>query len=81
LVALSVVTGHAAAVVVRWHQDLTVFSFFGRNLFYSTSVAVALLILGILAWPGLGGGLAPGRAHDRGAGGRGMAGFPGPGSR
>ena len=93
LVALSVVAGHAAGVVVRlWRDqehrpwgfllaaagglvaclplvmvgsaqagnqiawiprpglDLTDFAFFGRNLFYSTSVAAALIILAILAW-------------------------------
>jgi mannosyltransferase len=30
--------------------DLTDFAFFGRNLFYSTSVAAALIILAVLAW-------------------------------
>ncbi|HET9969949.1 MAG TPA: glycosyltransferase family 39 protein [Streptosporangiaceae bacterium] len=30
--------------------DLTDFSFFGRNLFYSTSVAAALIVLAVLAW-------------------------------
>jgi mannosyltransferase len=92
-VALAVVTGHAAAVamrwwrdrddrlfwfapaavaglaawlplaVVSWHEestqvgwivrpglDLSVFSFFARNLFYSTSVAAAFILLAILAW-------------------------------
>jgi mannosyltransferase len=92
-VALAAVTGHAAAVamrwwrdrddrlfwfvpaalaglaawlplaVVSWHEesgqvgwilrpglDLAVFSFFARNLFYSTSVAAALILLAILAW-------------------------------
>jgi mannosyltransferase len=93
LVALSVVTGHAAGVLLRWWQardkqmfwfapatilalvaclplamvgsaqaknqiawipkpdlDLTDFAFFGRNLFYSTSVAAALIVLAVLAW-------------------------------
>jgi mannosyltransferase len=93
LVALSVITGHAAGVALRWYQDrdnrqlwfagaaaaglaaclplvvlgsaqaadqvkwisrpgldLAVFSFFGRNLFYSTSVAAALIVLAVLAW-------------------------------
>jgi mannosyltransferase len=93
LVALSVVTGHAVAVAVRWWQnrddrhigfvaaavggvaacwplalvgsgqaatqvawiarpglDLSSFAFFGRNLFYSTSVATALIVLALLAW-------------------------------
>jgi mannosyltransferase len=30
--------------------DLADFAFFGRNLFYSTSVAAALIILAVLAW-------------------------------
>jgi mannosyltransferase len=30
--------------------DLTDFAFFGRNLFYSISVAAALIILAVLAW-------------------------------
>jgi len=30
--------------------DLTDFAFFGRNLFYSTSVAAVLIILAVLAW-------------------------------
>jgi mannosyltransferase len=30
--------------------DLTDFAFFGRNLFYSTSVATALIVLAVLAW-------------------------------
>jgi len=30
--------------------DLTDFAFFGRNLFYSTSVAAALIILAVMAW-------------------------------
>jgi mannosyltransferase len=93
LVALCVVTGHAAGVALRWRQDrdnrqlwfaaaaaaalaacaplavlgsaqaanqvkwiakpgldLAVFSFFDRNLFYSTSVAAALIVLAIVAW-------------------------------
>jgi mannosyltransferase len=43
-----------AADQVKWIPrpglDLTVFSSFGRNLFYSTSVAAALIVLAILAW-------------------------------
>jgi mannosyltransferase len=93
LVALSVVTGHGAAVAMRWRRDrdradlgfvpaavgavclcyplavvgsdqargqvswiarpgldLTTFAFFGRNLFYSTSVAAALILLALVAW-------------------------------
>jgi mannosyltransferase len=92
-VALAAVTGHAAAVAMRWWRDrddrlfwfvpaalaglaawlplaviswheesgqvgwilrpgmdLPVFSFFVRNLFYSTSVATAFILLAILAW-------------------------------
>jgi mannosyltransferase len=92
-VALAAVTGHAAAVAIRWWRDrddrlvwfvpavlaglaaylplamfswgeeggqvgwilrpgldLSVFSFFARNLFYSTSVASAFILLAILAW-------------------------------
>jgi mannosyltransferase len=36
--------------IARPDHDLTEFAFFGRNLFYSTSVATALIILAILAW-------------------------------
>ena len=43
-----------AADQVKWIPrpglDLAVFSFFGRNLFYSTSVATALIVLALLAW-------------------------------
>ncbi len=43
-----------AANQVKWIPkpglDLDVFSFFGRNLFYSTSVAAALIVLAIVAW-------------------------------
>jgi mannosyltransferase len=50
-----VVLGSAqAANQVKWIPrpglDLAVFSFFGRNLFYSTSVAAALIVLAIVAW-------------------------------
>lgn len=38
------------AWIARPDLDLTDFAFFGRNLFYSTSVATALIILAILAW-------------------------------
>jgi len=36
--------------IARPDHDLSEFAFFGRNLFYSTSVAAALIILAILAW-------------------------------
>ena len=36
--------------IVRPDLDLTDFAFFGRNLFYSTSVAAALIIVALLAW-------------------------------
>jgi mannosyltransferase len=36
--------------IVRPDLDLTDFAFFGRNLFYSTSVAAGLIILALLAW-------------------------------
>jgi mannosyltransferase len=43
-----------AADQVKWIPrpglDLAVFSFFGRNLFYSTSVAAALIVLATVAW-------------------------------
>jgi mannosyltransferase len=50
-----VVLGSAqAADQVKWISrpglDLAAFSFFGRNLFYSTSVAAALIVLALLAW-------------------------------
>jgi mannosyltransferase len=50
-----VVLGSAqAAGQVGWIPkpglDLYAFSFFGRNLFYSTSVATALIVLALLAW-------------------------------
>jgi mannosyltransferase len=38
------------AWIPRPGLDLSAFSFFGRNLFYSTSVAAALIVLAILAW-------------------------------
>jgi len=38
------------AWITRPGLDLTDFAFFGRNLFYSTSVAAALIILAVLAW-------------------------------
>ena len=38
------------AWILRPDLDLTDFAFFGRNLFYSTSVAAALIILAVLAW-------------------------------
>jgi len=50
-----VVLGSAqAADQVKWISrpglDLAAFSMFGRNLFYSTSVAAALIVLALLAW-------------------------------
>jgi mannosyltransferase len=36
--------------ILRPGLDLTVFAYFARNLFYSTSVAAALIILAVLAW-------------------------------
>jgi mannosyltransferase len=36
--------------IARPGLHLTVFAFFGRNLFYSTSVAAALIVLAVLAW-------------------------------
>jgi len=50
-----VVLGSAqAADQVKWIPrpglDLAAFSMFGRNLFYSTSVATALIVLALLAW-------------------------------
>jgi mannosyltransferase len=51
---LAVIGSSQAAVQVNWISrpglDLAAFSFFGRNLFYSTSVAAALIILAVLAW-------------------------------
>jgi mannosyltransferase len=50
-----VVAGSAQARnQIKWiprpDLDLTAFAFFGRNLFYSTSVASALIVLAVLAW-------------------------------
>ncbi len=50
-----VLTGSAQAGgqvgwILRPGLDLTAFAFFGRNLFYSTSVASALIVLAVLAW-------------------------------
>jgi mannosyltransferase len=36
--------------IAKPELNLTDFAFFGRNLFYSTSVAAALIILAVLAW-------------------------------
>jgi mannosyltransferase len=36
--------------ILRPGLDLTVFAYFARNLFYSTSVAAALIVLAVLAW-------------------------------
>jgi mannosyltransferase len=51
---LALVGSDQAASQVKWIArpglDLTAFAFFGRNLFYSTSVAAALIVLAVLAW-------------------------------
>jgi mannosyltransferase len=51
---LAVVSWHEESGQVGWilrpGLNLTVFSFFIRNLFYSTSVAAAFILLAILAW-------------------------------
>ena len=51
---LAVLGSAQAADQVKWISrpglDLAAFSFFGRNLFYSTSVAAALIVLAVLAW-------------------------------
>ena len=51
---LAVLGSAQAANQVKWIPrpglDLAVFSIFGRNLFYSTSVATALIVLALLAW-------------------------------
>jgi mannosyltransferase len=51
---LAVLGSAQAADQVKWIPrpglDLAAFSFFGRNLFYSTSVAAALIVLAVLAW-------------------------------
>ncbi len=36
--------------IARSGLHLTAFAFFGRNLFYSTSAAAALIVLALLAW-------------------------------
>src|SRR5262249_45128982 len=51
---LAVISWHEESGQVGWilrpGLNLTVFSFFVRNLFYSTSVAAAFILLAILAW-------------------------------
>jgi mannosyltransferase len=51
---LAVLGSAQAGDQVKWIPrpglDLAIFSFFGRNLFYSTSVAAALIVLAIVAW-------------------------------
>jgi mannosyltransferase len=42
--------GSQVGWILRPGLDLTVFSFFARNLFYSTSVAAAVILLAVLAW-------------------------------
>ncbi len=53
-VPLAVIGSAQAADQVSWIPrpglDLDAFSFFGRNLFYSTSVAAAVIVLAVLAW-------------------------------
>jgi len=53
-VPLAVIGSGQAASQIFWilrpGLDLTVFAFFGRNLFYSTGVAAALFVLAVLAW-------------------------------
>jgi mannosyltransferase len=53
-VPLTVIGWGQAADQVGWIPrpglDLNAFSLFGRNLFYSTSVAAALIVLAVLAW-------------------------------
>ena len=53
-VPLALISWHEESGQVGWilrpGLDLTVFSFFARNLFYSTSVATAFILLAILAW-------------------------------
>jgi mannosyltransferase len=50
LIAGATQAGKQIGWIARPGLDLTDFSFFGWNLFYSTSVAAALIILAILAW-------------------------------
>jgi mannosyltransferase len=42
--------GRQVGWIPRPGLSLTAFSFFGRNLFYSTSAAAALIIVAVLAW-------------------------------
>jgi mannosyltransferase len=53
-VPLAVIGSAQAGAQVSWIPrpglDLSTFAFFGRNLFYSTSVAAALIVLAVLAW-------------------------------
>jgi hypothetical protein len=48
VLAGSAQAGRQVAWILRPGLDLTDFAFFGRNLFYSTSVAAALIILAVL---------------------------------
>ncbi len=50
LVAGATQANNQIAWILRPDLDLTDFAFFGRNLFYSTSVATASIILAVLAW-------------------------------
>jgi mannosyltransferase len=51
---LAVMGSAQAREQIKWipkpDLDLIDFAFFGRNLFYSTSVAAALIVLAVLAW-------------------------------
>ena len=51
---LAIISLHEEGNLVGWilrpGLNLSVFSFFARNLFYSTSVATAFILLAILAW-------------------------------
>ena len=79
---LALISWHEESGQVGWilrpGLDLTVFSFFARNLFYSTSVATAFILLAILAWTV---DRRPAAVRDgprARAGGRGMAGLARP---
>ena len=50
VLAGSAQAGRQVAWILRPGLDLADFAFFGRNLFYSTSVATALIVLAVLAW-------------------------------
>jgi len=50
VLAGSAQAGRQVGWIPRPGLDLADFAFFGRNLFYSTSIAAALIILAVLAW-------------------------------